>query len=465
MLKNLFLAALMVGSCLAAPKKNVLFLMADDFNHWLPSIGYYPHAKVPNLERLASSGVLFTRAYSPSPVCNPSRNALWSGKRPATTGITTNQGGYIRDIKGFEKTVTMNQFFISNNYHTLAAGKLYHPARMGSLQSDPSNWSELYKGPTGAKGGPFFRYKNDESTVIFSAGDIDPETCDDTIMARHIANWIASRPVGDTPFFIGCGFFRPHLPWNCPKRFYDLYDPETLDIPAGYKEGDLDDVQSTGNEQETHARIVKDGKWKEAIRAYLANLSYADYNVGIVLDALAKSPHKDNTIIVFCGDHGWHLGEKDRWSKHAVFDQANRTTFIIHDPSAKGNGGKCSWPVTLQDIYPTLIDLCALPENPAVEGTSLKALLDSPDLADWPHPALITYNQTHYIKTREWTLIDEGERSQLYHAAKDPHEWHNLYGKPEYAKITSELRDKLKVLPPVVKSGQKANNKHKRDDN
>jgi arylsulfatase A-like enzyme len=417
--------------------------MADDFNHWLPAIGYYPHAKTPNLDQLASRGVLFTRAYSASPVCNPSRNALWSGKRPAATGIMSNDGGYIRETKGFEKTVTLNQFFTDHNYHTLGAGKLYHPGQMGSKQTDPDHWSELYKGETGAKGGPFFRYKHPESTVIFSAGDGDPEDCADTIMARHIARWISNRPVGDKPFFIGCGFFRPHLPWNCPKQFYDLYDPEKLDIPIGYKEGDLADVKRKGSEKDTHSRIVKDGKWKEAIRAYLANLSYADFNVGIVLDALAKSPHRDDTIVVFCGDHGWHLGEKDRWSKHAVFDQANRTTFIIHDPSASGARCKATSPVSLQDIYPTLVELCGLPKNPAVHGNSLVPLLENPDRADWNHPVLISYSGTHYLKTRDWTYIEEDPEGQLYDAAKDPHEWTNLFNKPAAAPALTRMKTLL----------------------
>ena len=431
----------------AAPKKNVLLIMADDFNHWLPAIGYYPDAKTPNLDRLAKKGVLFTRAYSASPVCNPSRNAIWSGYRPHTTGIQGNQDGYIRTTKGFENAATMNQYFTENGYHTLGAGKLYHAGRMGGPTTDPAHWSQLYKGATGSPGGRDIKYKNPNSTVIYNFGEFDIEKAGDTAMARFVADFLDKRPAEeDKPFFIGCGFFRPHLPWNCHKKFWDLYKTGDIKLPQGYKEGDLDDVAIHGNEEGTHAQLVKDGKWKEAIHAYLANLSYADFNVGIVLDALEKSPHKDNTIVLFMGDHGWHLGEKDRWSKHAVFEQANHTTFIVYDPSASGNGKSCPTPVCLQDIYPTLIDLCGLPPNPKVEGESLKPLLKNPLSKEWNHPVFISYNGTHSIRTDDWTLIELGDKTQLYHTAKDPHEWDNLYGNPEYAGIAAKLRNSMKSI-------------------
>ncbi len=451
LLRSILLLATFIGLHAAptGPKKNVLLIMSDDFNHWLPAIGYYPDAKTPNLNKLASRGLLFTRAYSASPVCNPSRNALWSGYRPYTTGIMGNQDGYIREIPGFKNALTLNQYFTTHGYHTLGAGKLYHPGKMGSPDTDPAHWSQLYKGGTGSKGGPFYRYKG--ATVSWSAGELDLNTeAEDTVMANFVANFISKYPASaastEKPFFIGCGLFRPHLPWNCDKRFYDMYPLDDIKLPAGYKDNDLADVKIPGNATEIHDQILKDNKWKEGIRAYLANLSYADYNVGLLLDALEKSPHRDNTIVLFMGDHGWHLGEKNRWSKHAVFDQANHTSLIIYDPSSPADGQTCDNVVSLLDLYPTLVELCGLPANPETEGRSLAPLLQNPARADWQHSLLLSYNGTHYIKTNEWTFIEQGENSQLYHAKKDPYEWTNLYGKPGSEIIIAALRAEMKAM-------------------
>ncbi|MEH0152745.1 sulfatase-like hydrolase/transferase [Limibacter armeniacum] len=432
----LILAMLLLGNFALGQQKNVLLIMADDFNHWLPEIGYYPAAQTPNVSSLANKGVLFAKAYCSSPVCNPSRNSMWSGLRPSTTGITSNSGGYVRDIAGFENVVTMNQYFKQNNYWTYGGGKLYHPGSMGSSDTDPTNWSALYTGNSGAQGGSFYSYEvGSGSPIKWSAGNYDVSTSNDTQLAQHMADQITNYNKNQ-PFFMGVGLFRPHLPWNCPKEFYDQFNPTQLPIPDGYSASD-------GSPSSEHTTIVNDGQWSNALRAYLANLAYADYNIGIILDALENSPHKDNTIVLFMGDHGWHLGEKKRWKKSSVYEQANHTTLIIYDPSASGNQQVSQKVVSLQDVYPTLIELCNLSARSDVQGNSLQPLLNNPNQSSWDKPVFATYGSTNYIRTNQWKYISDGGNSQLYDVQADPYEWNNLYGNTAYNTIINDLQQQI----------------------
>ena len=428
------------------PRPNVLFLMADDFNHWIGNIGYYPHVQTPNIDALARRGVLFTDAHCSSPVCNPSRNALWSGIRPSTSEIDTNADGFIRDKKGFENIVSLHQYFKENGYHTLGAGKLWHPGRMNpkDRRVDPTNWDELYNYPTGSAGGKLYKFQlKTKKNYGWSANPdpLSPSNSNDYKMAQFIAKYIQDYDK-DKPFFIGCGFFRPHMPWNSPIQFWDQFTREKLTKPAGCNEK----VDGLGND--IHQEIVLNEKWKEAIHAYLASCALSDHNVGVVLKALEKTEHKDNTIIVFCGDHGWHLGEKGRWGKFALWDQANHTTLIIYDPAAKGNGTLCKKVVSLQDLYPTLVELCGLPYKYDIEGRTLKALLDNPERADWDYPVLMKYAGINYIKTNKWRFIDGkiNTDKHLYDISKDPYEWNDLFDNPEYKNTVTMLRDQIKDL-------------------
>ncbi len=438
--------AILLGYSANAQKKNVLFIMADDFNFWLNRSGYYPQSFTPNLDRLADRGVFFADASCSSPVCNPSRNALWSGLRPSTTGISSNSGGYVREIPGLENIVSMHQYFMQNGYFVYGGGKLWHPGKMGSTETDPDHWSGLYTGATGANGGSFYSWASESDDLFkWSAGDYDVENANDTKLAHHMANLIlnySNSENKDKPFFIGCGFFRPHLPWNCNKEFWDLFDPDTLQIPQGYLEDDLDDIANTGIDKK-HEEILADNKWKEGIRAYLANMAYADYNVGVVLDALDSSEFRDNTIVCFMGDHGWHLGEKDRWSKYALYDIAHRTTLLIYDPSAGGNGTVCKKVVSLQDLYPTLVALTGLPEKKDIEGNNISALLENPEDPDWNEPIVMTYAGTNIIKTNKWRLVDSDKSPQLYKVDSDPWEWHNLVNDTKYKTVIDSLSNEM----------------------
>lgn len=444
-MKRFFLLFVIININIAASaqKKNVLFIMADDFNFWLHNIGYYPQSFTPNLDKLSKRGILFTDASCSSPVCNPSRNALWSGYRPSTTDISRNGDGYVREKPGFENIVSMHQYFKQNGYYVYGGGKLWHPGRMGATDTDPTNWSKIFTGPTGANGGAFYKWESDADDLFqWSAGEYNVENANDTKLANHMAAFIKNYGNSENknqPFFIGCGFFRPHLPWNCEKSFWDLFDPDTLQMPKGYLVNDLDDIDNTGVDKK-HAEVIAENKWKEGIRAYLANLAFADYNVGKVLDALDNSEFKNNTIVCFMGDHGWHLGEKDRWSKYALYDLAHRTTLIIYDPSATGNGKVCKKVVSLQDLYPTLVALTGLPEKNDIEGNNISPLLKNPDDETWDKPVLMTYAGTNILKTNQWRYIHSDKSPQLYKIDSDPYEWYNRINDPEVKYVVDSLK-------------------------
>jgi len=442
-------------------QKNVLLIMADDFNHWNHKIGYYHQAITPNIDALAEQGVLFADANCSSPVCNPSRNALMSGLRPSTTGIASNSGGFIRDKPEFKTVNTLNQYFTEQGYYTHAGGKIYHPGAMGEYDTDPNNWSDLYTDGSGASGaggpsGDDWSWKSDNdggSPLEWHAGALSNSIGDDldTKLASHFADKIRTHSAsvnGNKPFFFACGFFRPHLPFNCNKSFFDLYNPDTLNLPPGVLLSEDSVIMNDGG---VHDEVIQEGVWKYAIRAYLANMSYADYNVGIVMDALNSSDQKDNTIVVFVGDHGWQLGEKRKWKKASVADAANRTTMIIYDPSAAGNGKICRKVVGLQDIYPTLIDLCGLPERNDVEGAVITPLLENPERSDWNNPVLITYNTTHIIKTNKYRFVQSGT-PELYDIVNDPYERTNLAANPNFESVIAMLNSKIDSIVAIGKT-------------
>lgn len=416
----------------SGPKKNILFIMADDFNYWVNCLGYY-QTVTPNLDALADKGVLFTNAFCSSPVSNPSRNAMWSGYRPSTTGIDNNPDGYVRDKQGFQNIVTMNQYFMNNGYHVLGAGKLYHPGQMGGHETDPDNWSQLFTDKTGsqATGGKFksWDYNSADNGNLFKYNvgydDPNPGNTNDLALVNKVADFIKNYETSenaDKPFFIGCGVFRPHQPWNFSKKYWDMY-PGVISMPKGYKDGDRADTPSP-----EHAAIVQAGEWENCIHAYLSCLTMADEHVGILLDALNSTRYKDNTIVVFMGDHGWHLGEKERWGKNTIYNQANRTTLIIYDPSRAGEKHVCDIPVSLQDIYPTLVKLSNIPKKADIEGNDISSLVEDPERSDWNVPVMSTYDGTNYVQDRYYKYIaDNKGGKKLYRIDTDPYEYTNIF--------------------------------------
>jgi arylsulfatase A-like enzyme len=248
----------------------------------------------------------------------------------------------------------------------------------------------------------------------------------------------------EKPFFLAAGIYRPHLPWYVPKKYFDLYPLDQIKLPE-VKKDDLDDVPVAGRKM-AKARyadfelVKKTGKYKEAVRAYLASISFADAMVGLLLDALEKSSCRDNTIIVVWSDHGWHLGEKGAWHKRTLWERATHVPFFIVAPGITRPGSVCNHPVNLIDIYPTLVDLCGLKANKKLEGISLIQLLENPKTL-WVRPSVITNERgNHAVRSQRWRYIRYNDGTEeLYDYDKDPHEWTNLAGDSRFNIIKKEL--------------------------
>jgi arylsulfatase A-like enzyme len=261
----------------------------------------------------------------------------------------------------------------------------------------------------------------------------------------------------EKPFFLAAGTFRPHLPWYVPRKYFDLYPLDQIKLPV-IKEDDLNDVPAPGRQMAEARRadfeLIKEaGKYKEAVQAYLASISFADALVGLLLDALEKSAYRDNTIIFVWSDHGWQLGEKGAWHKRTLWERATHVPFFIVAPGTTQPGSKCHHPVNLIDSYPTLIELCGLPEKPELDGVSLVRLLNNPTAA-WDRPSVITCDQgNHAVRSERWRYIRYQDGSEeLYDCINDPHEWNNLAGDPKLYSIKQKLAEWLpqRDAPPAL---------------
>jgi len=441
-------------------KPNVLFIAIDDLRDWVGYLGN-KQVKTPNLDKLAMRGVYFTHSYCASPCCNPSRSALLTGLRPGTSGVYNNSDDWRKIVP--ESTVTIPLHFKNNGYYVVGAGKIYHGGAGGFNRL--SDWNDyLTDRGRGAEDDPDGkpRGKKNKGTGHTQEGwdgvggiRFGPLDCDDEDMADYQSvSYIIKKldQKQEKPFFFACGLHKPHMPWSVPKKYYDLYPMENIQLPR-VLENDLDDVPPAGvrmaKPEGDHAAILKSGRWKEAVQAYLATITFTDAMIGRLMDAFDKSAYKDNTIICLWSDHGWHLGEKQHWRKFALWEEATRAPYMWIVPGVTKPGGVCHRPVDYMQIYPTLCDLCGLPTPKHVEGESIRKLLENPD-APWEKPAITTwlYNN-HAIRSEEWRYIRYADGSEeLYHNLMDPYEWTNLANRPEYARQKAEL---AKWLPTVNK--------------
>ena len=458
---SLLLALFTLGSPLFAAdpaKPNVLFIAIDDLRDWVGYLGKNPQTKTPNIDRLAARGVAFTRSYCAAPVCNPSRAALMSGLRPFTSGVYENNNDWRDHIAPAKTLVTQ---FRQAGYFTAGAGKIYH----GGFDRT-SEWEDYGGGGKGKKR-EYSKGANAGTDGIRFAPFAGP---DDAVEDWDIAGY-GIEQLGkkhDRPFFLTIGLHKPHMPWIVPQKYYDMFPLEKIALPP-HSESDLADLPPAGlkmaRPQADHAAIATAGLWKQAIQAYLAATAYTDMNVGRLLDALDKSAYRDNTIIVFWSDHGWHLGEKQHWRKFALWEEATRSPLLWVAPGVTKPGGRCERTVDFMTIYPTLCDLAGLPIPPHVEGQSIRALLADPGAA-WAQPALTTYLfKNHAVRTEGWRYIRYANGDEeLYDEAKDPNEWENLASKPEAAARKAELAKYLPAndQPDSARGGARAEKKEKK---
>ncbi|MEZ6057333.1 MAG: sulfatase [Planctomycetaceae bacterium] len=405
-------------------KPNVLFIAVDDLNDWIAPLGGYPGCQTPNLDRLAARGMLFTRAYCAAPACNPSRASLMTGIRPWTSGVYINPQPW-RKSPVLKEIDTLPQALMKGGYEAVGAGKIYH----GGFDDDAS-WNDYLKKGGDPKPNP--AVANDPHSkaggIVWGVLDVEDQQMADHKTANYAIDYLGKKH--EKPFFLGCGIYRPHMPWQVPRKYYERYPLESIQLPKVIKD-DLGDIPAAGRKMAgaagDHATILKTDNWKYAVQGYLASITFADAQIGRVLDALDQSPYRDNTIIVLWGDHGWHLGEKEHWRKFALWEEATRVPLIISVPGMTPAGSRCERTVDLMHLYPTLTELCGVPTADRLEGVSIVPLLKSPDTA-WDRPAMTTHGRgNHAVRSERFRYIRYADGSEeLYDHTVDPLEWKNL---------------------------------------
>ena len=463
----LSLLLVLLPAAVAAQRPNVLFIAVDDLNDWIEPMGGHPQAKTPNLVRLASRSTLFTRAYTAAPACNPSRAALMTGIAPYRSGVYNNSQAW---RPAMPDAVTLPQAFRRNGYWAGGAGKIYH-----GVYPDPPSWDEYWPSKKVQRSSdplPAERPVNGiKGTGNFDWGalEVPPEDMSDAKVAEWVATKLGQRH--EKPFFLAFGIFRPHLPWYVPRKYFDRFPLETVELPPAFG-ADLEDVPEAGikmaRPERDHASVVEHGQWNRAVQAYLASINFADDMLGTVLDALDESAYSQDTVVVLWGDHGWHLGEKRHWRKFALWEEATRVPLMVSAPEGTPGlpegtreGVKSGRPVSLLDIYPTLVELAGLPEQEGLDGRSLVPLLRNPGLK-W-QPAVMTHGRlNHAVRSESFRFIRYADGSEeLYDHRVDQMEWTNLASDSNYAEVK---RDLTKWLPetnvpeaPVQPSGQRTN--------
>jgi len=443
-----------IASCAAAPSTgtssperrpfNVLFIAVDDLNDWVGCLGGHPQVRTPHIDRLAERSVTFTNAHCPAPICNPSRAALLIGKAPATTGLYY-LTPTLRNCEATSDAVSLPQHFSCDGYATFGAGKIFHAGE------DAAEF-EQYGGQFGGFGPRPDKPISCGTTHPLWDWGAFPER-DEQMPDYRIAGWTAEKlkQPHDRPFFLACGFYRPHVPLYAPQKWFDLYPLDSVQLPAR-RENDLADVPPYGQDLSwsavapRHAWIVDHGQWRHAVQSYLASVSFVDAQVGRVLAALDESGHADDTIIVLWSDHGFHLGTKQRWGKRSLWEVSTRVVMMVSVPGMT-TPGQCDRPVGLIDLYPTLIDLCGLDPRVDLDGRSLTPLLKHPG-APWTWPALTTFGRgNHAVRSQHWRYIVYADGSEeLYDHRTDPHEFANLAGRAEYQSVIAAHR---RWLPQV----------------
>lgn len=506
LIRHLLVTLIPAFVCLAASAKpNVLFIAVDDLNNHL---GCYGNAIVqsPNIDRLAASGIRFDRAYTQFPLCSPSRVSLLTGLRPDTTRVYDLRTDF-RKGTNIPHAVTMPQLLRSNGWFVARVGKMFHYGVPGDIGKpgldDPLSW-DLALYPRG-------RDKDEESKVInLNRGEPNPEWTPQAAPARNPArNNRQPRAVGaltqtnrnqprqtnqlgaalawhesegadheftdalvadeairlmtekrDKPFFLGVGFYRPHVPWIVPKQYFNLYPMEKIKLPFNPSD-DRDDIPPPALWVKKWNYGRTDEEVRGAIRAYYASITHMDKQVGRLLDTLDRLGLATNTLVILWGDHGWHLGEHGVWQKQSLFEESARVPLLIRAPGAKGNGTSCPRIVETLDLYPTVAEFCGLRVPTTLQGKSLLPLLINP-LEKWDRPAFTqtrrgttnNFFMGYSVRTERWryTEWDNGVRgAELYDHENDPREFKNLATNPGHAdRITA-----LKRLLDQAKDGNR----------
>lgn len=446
-------------------KKNILFIAADDMNVNLSCYGH-PLAKSPNIDRLAKKGVVFNKAYCQFPLCNPSRASIMTGLRPDSTKVYENTT-HFRTVR--PNVITLAQFFRNAGYFVVRVGKIYHygvPGQIGTsgLDDEPS-W-EKFVNPIGRDKKEEELLKNflpqnknlGAALAFHPAEGTDAEQTDGKV-AEEAIKILRQSKTENRPFFLAVGFYRPHVPWFAPKKYFDMYDMGKIKMPVEPADirAKVPKIAFTVNPPNYG---LKDDDCRECIRAYLASTSFMDAQVGLILEELERLGLLEDTIIVFWGDHGWLLGEHGLWQKMCLFEESARVPLIIAAPGSKAKGKHCDRLAELVDVYPTLVDLTGHKIPDVLEGKSLKKYLDDPTL---PSKKAACTQVTRgginkegsvmgrSIRTERWRYTEWGDTgSELYDHDADPREHRNLAEDAKQAELVKEMRKLLRESYPAM---------------
>jgi arylsulfatase A-like enzyme len=460
-----FLFLALAAPALADPAKpyNILMIAVDDLNDWVGAFGGNPQAKTPNIDRLAERSMVFRNASCAGPVCGPSRSALLSGFRPGTTGAYGNSNNML-DSPIVQTHATLPEYFTKNGYTTISCGKIFHKHETKN-GPDSGHWAYDVWHDELNRGGQIEESVYSRNKGIIAGKKIDnpkhkvgggsefswgvTEKGKEFTQDYRTAKWFEKQlqEQHSKPFFMFAGISKPHLSWFVPQEYYDMHPLETIKVPE-FRMDDLDDIN--GGKRKRPFEPEPDFLWvqeyglhQRAVQAYLAASSYADDCIGVMLDALKKSPYAENTIVVFWGDHGWHLGEKLRFRKATLWKESTQMPLIVHLPGMAGRKD-CYRNVNLLDLYPTLIELCGLPDK-KLDGKSFKTLFANPELP-WSPTVTTAGKGNHSVMSEKWHHITYEEGGEeLYDLEKDPMEWKNLANEksPELDAVKTELRSFL----------------------
>lgn len=428
----------------APQRPNVLLISLDDLNDWVGPLRGHPQVRTPNLDRLARRGTVFTNAHCQAPLCNPSRTSVLTGLRPSTTGIYALEP-WFRTVPQFRTHVTLPQHFAANGYRTLTTGKVYHDAYPPAPARVPGAEFSVWGHHGGFLPRPPKKLISEPGGHPLMDWGVYPER-DEEQDDWKVADWAIARlqEPQSRPFFLSVGLRHPHVPCYTTRHWSDLYPEASLRLPP-VRDDDREDTPPFAWRlhwklpEPRLSWLKRAGQWKPLVRAYLASVSFGDAMVGRVLDALERSGHADNTLVVVWSDHGWHLGEKGISGKNTLWERSTRVPLLIAGPGVARNA-RCRRPAELLDLYPTLVESCGLPPRSGLEGHSLAPLLrDAAAPRSWP--AITTHGPgNHAVRTERWRYIRYADGSEeLYDLDRDPNEWTNLAGHPEQAARKQEL--------------------------
>jgi iduronate 2-sulfatase len=428
----------------AAQRPNFLIIAIDDLNDWVGVMGGHPNAITPNIDRLARRGALFTNAHCAAPLCGPTRAALLTGLRPSTTGLYGHNSHTTIGRNQVAKTTRLLPRYLSGHgYRTLSTGKIFHNGSPAAV-FDETGVAKTNFGPNPKHKLAYQGKGTSTDWGPFPARDEDmPDS--------RSADWAVARLAAKQPepFAMFVGFVRPHVPWHVPQKWFDLHPLDRVKLPP-HHENEQAGLPATALRFADLPMMPKldwmkqEQRWEKSVQAYLASTTFADHCVGRVLEALERSAHRDNTVVILFSDHGYHLGEKGLWSKHVLWERATRIPLIVVRPG-ENKPREIKRPVNHIDLYPTILELAGLPSNKLNEGRSLVPLLDDPAAPGFD-ASLTTHGRgNHAVRSDRWRYIRYADGTEeLYDHDNDPNEWTDLVPTGQHAAVIETLR---KFLP------------------